>query len=252
LALDVLLGTIADPMFDVVVVDEGQDLLRDAFLDVIEALAGGNLSAGRWRIFLDPNQNIFGGVSPSAMERIRDTRAVEWPLTVNCRNTAPIATQVSLLSGTPLSAVLASAGPDVELHWYDSEDDERTAASDTLRRLRSEGFRSEQTVVLSRHRLESSVMHGMSRAIVDVSRGQDVGVARTIRFSTVASFKGLEADVVLLVDVDDLASNEGLASVYVGASRAKVALFVFIAAAEKARFQELAKEFGRAVMDRDF
>lgn len=250
LALEVLLPTIEEPAFDIVVVDEGQDLLRDAYLDVIEALVGGNLNAGRWRIFLDPNQNIFGGVAPSALKRMRDTRAVEWPLTVNCRNTAPIATQVSLLSGVPLPEVLATSGPDVELIWYEADEDQRASVEGTLRRLRSDGFRPEQIVVLSRHLLKSSVLRDAGPNFVDVSRGQDQPAPTGVRFSTVASFKGLEAEVILLVDVDDLSTNEGLSSVYVGASRAKVALVVFIAAAEKERFQDLAKEFGRSVVER--
>lgn len=247
-ALDVILS-VELPMYDVVVLDEGQDLLRDAYIDVIEALVGGDLKRGSWRAFLDPNQNVFGGVAATALRRVSDTAPVEWPLTVNCRNTAPIAAQVSLLSGVPLSEVLAPSGPDVEIMWYGSDDQQREAVLATLRRLRQEGFPAASTVVLSRYRLESSVMHDSK--VADLSRGGDDPHESATRFSTVASFKGLEADVVLLADVDDLETNEGLASVYVGASRAKVALFVFLAESQRRRFKDLAKEFGRALVERD-
>ncbi len=36
------------------------------------------------------------------------------------------------------------------------------------------------------------------------------------RYSTVPSYRGLEADVVLVTDVDDLFSSKDLASIYVG------------------------------------
>jgi hypothetical protein len=247
-ALDVLLSS-EHPVYDVVVLDEGQDLLRDAYIDVVEALVGGDLRRGAWRVFLDPNQNVFGGVAVSALQRVRDAAPVEWPLTVNCRNTAPIATQVSLLSGVPLSEVLAPSGPDVEISWYSSDEQQRDAVLGILRRLQNEGFPPEGTVVLSRYRLESSVMQGST--VADLSRGGDDSYASATRFSTVASFKGLEADVVLLADVDDLETNEGLAAVYVGASRAKTALFVFLAESQRRRFKDLAKEFGRALAERE-
>ena len=101
LALEVLLDS-GVPRYDVALVDEAQDLLRDEYLDVIEGLLGGQLASTCWRFFLDPNQNLFGGIAAVALDRLRRTSAVDWPLTVNCRNTAPIATQVSLISGTPL------------------------------------------------------------------------------------------------------------------------------------------------------
>lgn len=247
LALDVLLQRNA-ATFDVVLVDEAQDLLRTEYLDVIEALVGGDLRVARWRIFVDPNQNVFGGLAAGGLERLRAAAAVDWPLTVNCRNTAPIATQVALLSGVPLSSVLAPDGPSVEIDWYDSDDNQRKIVRDRLSQLRAEGFAASRIAVLSRHRRSNSVAdRDLGQPLTDVSRGRGQADRSDITFSTVSSFKGLESDAVLLVDVDDLHSAEGLASVYVGASRARVALFVFLSATQRERFQALAQEFGRSL-----
>jgi superfamily I DNA/RNA helicase len=249
LALGVLLDRPESP-FDSVVVDEGQDLLRENYLDVIEALVGGDLRRGSWRVFLDPNQNIFGGVAASALGQLRDAGAVEWPLTVNCRNTAPIAAQVSLLSGVPLTEVLAPDGPDVAIRWYETADDQRILIDNAVAELTREGIEPGRMVVLSRFRLEASGMLGAALPITDVSRGNDGIEIKGVRFATLASFTGLASDVVLLTDVDDLLSDDGLASVYVGASRAKAVLYVFVASSQKERFQDLAKEFGRAFVAR--
>lgn len=248
LALEVILESADDMLFDVALVDEGQDLLREPYLDVVEALVGGDLGKGRWRWFWDPNQNLFGGIAPVCLERLRRSGAVEWPLTVNCRNTAPIATQVALLSGVPLVEVLAPEGPPVQVDWYTSIDTERDAVTATLRQLQRDGFAPEKTVVLSRHRIEKSVAHGVAGGrLVDVSRGGWESHTEGVAFSTVSSFKGLEADVVILVDVDDLVSPEGLASVYVGASRARIALHIFASDNMHVRFEALARDFGRAI-----
>jgi hypothetical protein len=247
LALDVLLQN-DSPMFDVVLVDEAQDLLRPEYLDVIEGLIGGDLATGRWRFFLDPNQNVFGGIASAGIERVRTAAAVDWPLTVNCRNTAPIATQVALLSGVPLTAVLAPDGPSVEISWYGSAEDQSDLVRQRLKTLRSEGFRPSQIALLSRHRRERSVArHDLGQPLSDVSQGRREISATDATFCTISSFKGLESDIVLLCDVDDLHSAEGLASVYVGASRPRMALFVFLCATERPRFQDLALEFGRSL-----
>ena len=39
--------------------DEAQDLLLDSYLDVIDASLKRGLNGGCWRVFLDPNQNIY-------------------------------------------------------------------------------------------------------------------------------------------------------------------------------------------------
>jgi superfamily I DNA/RNA helicase len=244
LALDVLLDGRA-PLYDVVLIDEGQDLLRPEYLDLIEALVGGDLSTGKWRIFIDPNQNIFGGIATGGLERLQRSGPVEWPLTVNCRNTSPIATQVALMSGVPLTSVLAPDGPSVEMEWYNSYGSQLEAVNRRLDQLTREGFSPSRIVLLSRYRLSKSVAGaGPESPVHDISRGAGTAGPGTLTFSTVSSFKGLESDVVLLLDVDDLQSSEGLASVYVGASRARVALLVFLSVTQRDRFRALARQFG--------
>ena len=118
-------------------------------------------------------------------------------------------------------------------------------------KLRHEGFTARQITILSRYRLEQSVAHTSSGSpLKDISRGGLGSAGDEIAFSTVSSFKGLEAEVVLLVDVDDLASADGLASVYVGASRARVALYVFVSDQVRGQLREHARMFGRQIKER--
>jgi superfamily I DNA/RNA helicase len=252
LALEILLESAESTPFEALILDEAQDLLRDPYLDVIDALIEGELKQGTWRCFIDPNQNIIGGITPTALRRLEAAAPVEWPLTVNCRNTKPIAVQVALLSGIPLSEVLAPDGPAAELIWCTSADDQRKKVTDRLRKLRDEGFTAQQVTVLSRHRLErSGVRDGRETPLRDISRGGFDSTADEVTFCTVSSFKGLEAEAVLLVDVDDLSSADGLRSIYVGTSRARVALYVFLSNEVRGQFKDLARTFGRQTIEHD-
>jgi superfamily I DNA/RNA helicase len=252
LALDVLLETPEINRFDAILIDEAQDLLREPYLDVIDALVEGELKKGTWRCFLDASQNIVGGITPVALRRLQEAHPVEWPLTINCRNTQPIAVQVSLLSGAPMLEVLAPEGPPAEIVWYKSSAEQQNAISDRLRQLRREGFANRQITILSRYRLERSIAHAaFGFPLKDISRGGLDPAGDEITFSTASSFKGLEAEVVLLVDVDDLSSSDGLVSVYVGASRARVALYIFTSEQVRDQFMEHAHLFGRRAVDRN-
>ena len=46
--------------WDVLVVDEAQDLLTPEHLDVFDLLLREGMSRGNWHLFLDPRQNIYG------------------------------------------------------------------------------------------------------------------------------------------------------------------------------------------------
>ena len=63
----------------------------------------------------------------------------------------------------------------------------------------------------------------LPRPIVDVSHAESSDPNR-IRFSTVAGYKGLESEAVLLTGFDDLSDLSTLSLLYVGASRARALL----------------------------
>jgi superfamily I DNA/RNA helicase len=65
-----------------------------------------------------------------------------------------------------------------------------------------------------------------------------------IRYCTVSSFKGMESDVVVLVNVDDLHSPEARQALYVGLSRSRAVLAVFMSEAVRDEYEDLASEFG--------
>lgn len=78
--------------YDVLVIDEGQDLMSDWYIRCAVFLLKNDIVNGRWSIFYDPQQDIFHRFSEpdSICLRLADV-SVSFRLTINCRNTRQIA-----------------------------------------------------------------------------------------------------------------------------------------------------------------
>ena len=74
--------------WDVLVVDEAQDLLTPEHLDVFDLLLREGMSRGGWHLFLDPLQNIYGeDVQSTVTDRLEACAPAFEDLFENCRNT---------------------------------------------------------------------------------------------------------------------------------------------------------------------
>ena len=98
--------------WDVLIVDEAQDLLTPEHLDVFDLLLKNGLSRGRWHLFLDPKQNIYGeGVQADGGPTASRVYAPAFDdLFENCRNTRQVAVQTSIVSGIELPVAGAPDG----------------------------------------------------------------------------------------------------------------------------------------------
>jgi superfamily I DNA and RNA helicase len=54
-----MMESIGGPKYDLLVMDEGQDLIRYEYLMCMDLVLEGGLKKGRWFIAYDPNQNIY-------------------------------------------------------------------------------------------------------------------------------------------------------------------------------------------------
>jgi superfamily I DNA/RNA helicase len=166
-----------------------------------------------------------------------------------------VAVNTSLLSGVPVEQTLVD-GPDVEFYWYKDGRDQRKLLSRHLNRLLSAGIGSDDIVILSpRQRqhgcLAETLEDTVGLLIREADDDNDAPTAPSLSFSTISSFKGLEADAVALVDLDDLSSERSRYALYVGASRARVLLAVFIDQSQREAYTERAADFGRALREAD-
>ena len=106
------------------VVDEAQDLLTPEHLDVFDLLLREGMSRGRWHLFLDPRQNIYGeDVQSTVADRLEVCAPAFEDLFENCRNTRQVAVQTSIVSGIDLPVAGAPDGPETALHYYGTQEE---------------------------------------------------------------------------------------------------------------------------------
>ncbi len=244
--VDALVNLRETAEFDALIVDEGQDLLSGAYLDVMDLLLIGGWRSGRWRVFLDQKQNMYLPARGVELDRLNACPHVSYRLTINCRNTRGVAIQTSLLSMIDSDAVLRVDGPTPKLIWYGGRSDQLRQVANEVNRLLSEGIDPAQIVLLSDMRFENSLVSaglpGVRCTVCDISKFKQTG---SIGFSTIHAFKGLEEDAVILLDVDDIASPDARTNLYVGSSRARAYLTVCLDERVRADYERQAEDFGR-------
>lgn len=246
LALAAVLEEGAGQTYDALVIDEGQDILTDNYLDVLDSVIEGGLPRGTWRIFLDPNQNLFGGLDAQSEERLQALGVVSFMLTINCRNTIPIALETSLLSGAPLCELLVADGPEVRHHWSADMEERACQLDSVVKDYLMQGVRHDQIVVLSPRKFELS---GVPSTLGSVRCAPAGGIPRhtkeaVIVFSTIQGFKGLEADVILLTGLGNMCGQGMDSAFYVGSSRARACLDLFLDESSRSEYDSRAAQFG--------
>lgn len=227
LALSMLLDS--GPPFDVLIVDEAQDLAEEAYLGTMEALLAGELSQGQWRMFGDfERQSIFASTPQESVQRVlaRAVNVARFRLRRNCRNTPRVAEYVVRLGGLDpaYSRILRpDSGPSgtPRTVFYRSPGDQEKLLLKALDDLTCTEFcGAEDIVILSPFTDSCAAMAGGHLGRYSLSPLTGIVKSGTIRFGTIASFKGLEAPAVILTDIDEVGTEQAQRLFYVGISRA--------------------------------
>ena len=227
-------------LFDILVMDEAQDLCSQHILDVLNLAIPGGLAGGRWAIFGDfTRQALYGGTADpiAALSRHCD-HFVRARLTLNCRNTRRIAEETTLVAGfdRPPFRLGDEIGLPVEHRYWKEPADLVDSLTTVVERLVKEQMPIEDVMILSPRRLENSGLAGVERIsrfpLVDVSRGAS-DRRHSLKYSTIHSFKGLESPVVIIVDIDQVDSDEPQSLLYVAMSRARSLLILMISEAAR-------------------
>ena len=212
-------ATNAQGLFDDIVIDEAQDL-TDAYFTALSFALRDASTAHVW-IFRDDNQKVFGDGF-----QVPDD-FVPFDLAMNVRNTQAIHEAVMVLYEGDIEPVCV--GPPGRPVQMIKSRDVGTAVGEVISDLRTNGaIEADNIVVLSSHPLKSSKLrHGSYDDFVFVTRAwggpevEDDDRAR-IRFESIKAFKGLEAPVVVLCELEDIADDgERERETYVGLSRAR-------------------------------
>lgn len=248
LAIEALL-TLDEPGWDVLVIDEAQDVLTPQHLDVFDLLVHGGLRQGRWHLFFDPLQNLYGAdIEKQVEHRLRDSYPAFDDLTENCRNTRQIAVQASIISGLDVALAGAPDGPHSQMHYYASDAQGLAALEALIHALIEADVPPGDIAILSTRRLDNSLLAGGSqlagRRLVDF---EQLAALRTgaLLFSTMHGFKGLERPVVIALDMGEIGHERHSMLHYAGLTRAQGLLHILAPDAARSAYERQSQAFGR-------
>lgn len=222
-------------VFDEMVVDEAQDILREPYLDFLDLSLRGGLASGRWRMFGDfENQSIMGSANLS-LDEFRSRLAGGAPLyslRVNCRNTPLIAEWVHILGGlSPRYRRILRPDDRVNprMEFYRSDDEQVRKLTDALVELKRLGFRDRDIVILSPRTDHSSAAESLKTSTDTWKtrlRPFSLRADGAIRYGSIYSFKGLEAPAIVVTDIEGIGSPAARSLFYVALTRAVQRLVV--------------------------
>ena len=235
--------------FDVLVLDEAQDLCRSEILETLNLALRGGLGKGRWAMFGDfVRQALYDETEdPVKILSHHSKFFVRSKLTLNCRNTRKIAEETTLLAGfdEPPFGFGREEGLPVEHRYWNTNKELEISLSDTLAHLVEDDIPVEDIVFLSPRRLKNSCLSKIEQIsgfpVVDSSLRANRSKRHCIKFSTIHAFKGLESKVVIVVDVEKAAESNWQSLMYVAMSRARSLLFMFVKAGFRGKFESRLK-----------
>jgi nuclease-like protein/type III restriction/modification enzyme restriction subunit len=211
--------------FDAVIVDEGQDFYPNWWMPLEMINSAGD--EGAMYVFYDPRQNLYvdqEGSLPALGEPFN--------LPTNCRNTRLIAAKCSeILEVDILTREEAPQGEAPTVVKLDSAYDIKKRVERYITEWVKNGkLKPSQVAILSPSVKQRTSLKG-AESLCGLSITDDIDKWREnkgVLFSTVKSFKGLEADAVILIDVPEEIDSSFFkaADHYVACSRAKHLLVV--------------------------
>lgn len=233
-AIDSLLSdTTGNYLYDEIIVDETQDLLRNNYLDFIDLSLKGGLNAGKWKFFGDfEKQAIYGSNAEISIGEAILTRLGKPPqysLRVNCRNTPRIATLVHLLGALnpEYSKILRpDDGVEPEIIYYADEKEQIQRLFQTVKKLKQEGFVNSDIVVLSSKSPDKAITSKV-RTSSDVDfAGFEQASKKQIGCGSIHAFKGMESLAIIVTDVETITGEQATTLFYVAMTRALHRLYI--------------------------
>lgn len=224
--------------FDVLIVDEAQDILNIQNLECLNEAIKDGLDHGQWYFFHDANNqaNVLTELDANAMDRLKDrSNPAIFKLNTNCRNTKNILGKIQSSLACDLGKpAIIEEGPKVTEFHGDPQ-----VLSQELSRLLKELQESEldkgSITILSACKRNKSLLSLLdAEELTDIIELDDYKVRTypftAITFAEIVNFKGIENDVIILLDLETpkhLKMDDKNSLHYVGMSRARVKLYCF-------------------------
>ena len=225
------IGSTPPDHYDMLIVDEAQDLMTFDRLDRLDRVLRGGLDTGRWIFMADPNNQVLdvSAFDHDAFEHLLLTNPVRVPLTSNCRNTSQIVRQTQLYTRADLGVAKAGDGYPVTFCEVRDEADEAAKLDAHLDALSADDVPPRDITVVSASGTWETTSARFSRRHRRMVRLPDqLGptVQNRITWATVNEIKGLENRFVCVVDLDAGALEKRLDRLYVAMTRPRTHLWI--------------------------
>jgi len=238
--------------YDVLIVDEGQDLLDFSNFDTMNTVFRGGLEGGRWRFFMDyNNQSAITGLEgkAEAYQWLKSCQATPLKLKRNCRNTVQIVQQTKMTTGADIGlSIIDGEGPKITFVYPENE-------RETARKLSAQltewvdglDIPLGQITILSTKTVRESCARYLSSRWLSIIKTIGVSVVEdwgnSLTFSKIEDFKGLENKCIAIIDLDGFDGGARTVSeLYVGMTRANALLWLAIPASVREQFDLLRVE----------
>ena len=221
--------------YDSLIVDEGQDLFNINDFEMLDSLIHGGLKNGQCCIFHDVNHQsgLFSSFDKDVLECYESYHYINVPLITNCRNSMPILKKVqsSLLLDMGTESI-GGEGPKVREATLKSGQNLEDILEVELKELLSKNISSNKIHILSPLNFNDSAASKLTGKFavteLDNYSARSLPIA-SISFSEIINFKGLESDVIILIELlhpKNLNKEDEKVLHYVAMSRARALLSI--------------------------
>ena len=193
------------PVFDYLIVDEAQNLCDEVFLHLQDALLKDGLKNGRWIMFGDfVNQNIVAPKIGQNGKEALGSFGLNWEdatLQINCRNTHEITEKTFKLVRIESPTMSGVYGPHVQIEYFKSQENLEEILDNLIINWEKRRFQSSQIILLSSgtgDEFDTSRNYS-GWQLLNIAKEPSSGEDKTLKYSDVYDFQGLESDLAILV-----------------------------------------------------
>ena len=209
--------------YDAIIIDEAQDF-KDFWFELIFSLGTAEVST---YVFMDEMQNIFGHFTKVPNEE----SFIKYSLPENCRNTKAIVRYLSEITSKNIKTFPNSPEGDtiVEKSFANQVDQQKFILDEIKSLTREQGINTDQILILLNSPKSESCLAKTTKAgklAIKALDNKGRFYKDAINYTTINTFKGLEADIVFVIDVDKIPEKQKHEKLYTEASRAKHKLYI--------------------------
>jgi hypothetical protein len=208
--------------YDTIIIDEGQDFHPNWWAS-IAPLFKSALNDQCYYVFYDPDQNIYQGqvVLPEGLNK-------PYPLKINCRNTKRISNYCAqIISNDMVVKKFAPDGTDPIFHYKSSLSTALTHAQNiAATKIAVEQQLTKKQVAILFIGAPATQINAIGSSLGFTTVHKKWRKNEGVLVSDAGAFKGLESDLVIVVDNDSHDTPEAISKRYVAFSRAKFELHI--------------------------